>query len=141
MAAATRRYSARPRWYDVLDAPSANDMRHLADFFAGTAWWEMSPDDDLVSEGYALVNPGEEYIVYLPPTAVGQTQFQNGPKPFVSRGESVTIDLSGAAGTFNAAWFNPRTGEWIGETAVAGGTEQTLPLPMERDAVLRLWRD
>lgn len=130
-----------PRWYDVLDAPSANDMRRLADFFAETAWWEMSPDDDLVSEGYTLVNPGEEYIVYLPPTAVGQAQFQNWPKPFVSRGESVTIDLSEAAGTFNAAWFNPRTGAWLAETAVAGGTEQTIPLPIERDAVLRLWRD
>ncbi len=130
-----------PRWYDALDAPSANDMRHLAGFFSGIAWWTLTPRDDLASEGYVLANPGREYVVYLPPTAVSQAKWRRWAKPFVSRRDSVAIDLSGAAGAYNAAWFNPRTGEWLGGTAVTGGRTQTFFLPFERDAVLRLWQN
>ncbi|HIP70490.1 MAG TPA: hypothetical protein EYH05_03745, partial [Anaerolineae bacterium] len=128
-------------WYDVLDAPSANDMRHLAGFFSGIAWWTLTPQDDLASEGYVLANPGREYVLYLPPTAVSQSKWQHWAKPFISRQNAVTIDLSGVTGVYNAAWFNPRTGEWLAETAVVGGTQQTISIPIERDAVLRLWRD
>lgn len=129
-----------PRWYDVLDGPSANDMRHLAAFFARTAWWEMVPHDELASEGYLLAKPGEEYVVYLPPTAVGRSQRFHWFKSFVSSNDSVTIDLTEAQGMFKAAWFDPKTGEWLAETAVTGGKPHTFLLPVERDAALRIWR-
>jgi hypothetical protein len=45
-----------------------------------------------LANDYVLAKPGEVYAVYLP------------------NGGTTTIDLSGAAGSFEVKWYNPRTG-------------------------------
>src|SRR5262245_44641201 len=53
----------------------------------------MSPSSELCSSGYCLINPGLEYLVYLP------------------TGGTVRVDLSAAGGNFVATWFSPMTGK------------------------------
>ncbi len=85
-------------------------------------FWEMQPSDDLVTGAGTIplpigkgktqllgpqvfTKPGEIYAVYLP-TA----------KP------SGSLDLTALAGRATLRWFNPRTGEFVGEPReVAGG--------------------
>ncbi len=52
------------------------------------AFWDMAPDNSLTSKGFALANPGREYVIYL---EVGGT---------------FTVQL--AEGTYQAHWFCPR---------------------------------
>jgi hypothetical protein len=92
------------RWYDAIDLPSAFDMNRLVEFFSGMEWWEMSPRDDLVSNGYCFAEQGKRYVVYL------------------SNGGSTTVNLGGWDHT--AQWFNPRDGSY---QAASGGPAFTAP--------------
>jgi len=55
---------------------------------------EMKHADELTqaTDDYVLAKPGQAYAVYLP------------------EGGTATLDLSGASGTFEVKWYNPRTG-------------------------------
>lgn len=65
---------------------------HMVDFFTSFDWWKTNPDDSLVTHGnYCLADPGKIYVVYLPMAG------------------SVKVKLE--PGTYQAEWFNPRTGE------------------------------
>lgn len=83
-----------------------------------TAFWLMSPMDSLVSgetsvEGGAEVFaiPGVQYAIYLPSA--------------LSTGQ---LDLTGATGSFNARWYNPRTGLREGRRyRLQGGAKVSLP--------------
>ena len=61
-------------------------------------FWEMSNADALIgnekndNRKYCLAKAGEVYLIYLP------------------NGGTTDLDLSGADGTFNVSWFNPREG-------------------------------
>lgn len=61
-------------------------------------FWEMKNSDALVGNGphdntrFCLAKAGSLYLVYLP------------------SGGAATLDLSAATGSFNIAWFNPRSG-------------------------------
>ncbi|MDP2728963.1 MAG: DUF6298 domain-containing protein, partial [Dehalococcoidales bacterium] len=79
----------------------------------------MTPRGDLTSTGYALVNPGNEYLVY-----------QSGSGSF-------TVNL--LAGTYSYEWFNPSSGGVVDTgsfTATSGNSSFTPPL--NGDAVLYL---
>ena len=87
-------------------------MRYAREFMESELpFWRMEPADDLVSgeassfegaEVFAAEN--EVYAVYLP-NASGNAR----------------LDLSKASGSFSLRWFNPRTGEFQGETGVLDG--------------------
>jgi len=80
---------------------------------------EMVPRAELSSTGYALANPGSEYLVYAP------------------EGGSFSVSLS--AGTYSYEWFNPRSGSvaFTGTIDVPGGC-QWFTSPFGGDAVLYL---
>jgi Family of unknown function (DUF6298) len=59
----------------------------------------MSPSSEVCSTGYCLINPGREYLVYLP------------------SGGMVRVDLSAVGGTLIANWFSPTAGR-----TTSGGT-------------------
>ncbi|MCH7869395.1 MAG: hypothetical protein IH881_17010 [Myxococcales bacterium] len=80
----------------------------------------MEPRNDLVDAGYALVDLGQEYVVYLP------------------TGGSVTVDLTAASGTLNVEWYNPGTGVFSGLTTTTGGGPRTLTAPASGDWVLHI---
>jgi hypothetical protein len=67
--------------------------RYMAQFFSSFPWWTLEPHGDLAGEGTMLLaDPGKRYVAYLP--ASGAARFQLAP------------------GSYQARWFNPRTGAW-----------------------------
>ena len=80
----------------------------------------MAPNSQLCSSGYCLVNPGLEYLVYLP------------------GGGTVRVDLSAASGSFVVSWFSPLTGRTTSGGTVSGGIPILFTAPISGDAVLYL---
>ena len=80
----------------------------------------MSPSSELCSSGYCLINPGREYLVYLP------------------TGGTVRVDLSAASGSFVASWFSPTTGRTTSGGTVSAGIPILFTSPIDGDAVLYL---
>ncbi|HYG36711.1 MAG TPA: putative collagen-binding domain-containing protein, partial [Clostridia bacterium] len=67
--------------------------RHMKDFFTSIPWWRLEPRDDLAGENTLLLaEAGKRYVAYTP------------------KGGPVSFKL--AAGTYQAKWFNPRTGSY-----------------------------
>ncbi len=81
----------------------------------------MLPNETLSSTGYALADPGQEYLIYQP--------------------GSGSFDVSLTAGTYNYEWFdagNNRT-EGTGAITVSSGSKSFIP-PFTGQAVLYLWQ-
>jgi hypothetical protein len=78
---------------------------------------DMEPRGDLSSTGYALANPGEEYLVLAPD----------------AHGEAVTIQLT--AGRYSVEWLNVASRDVAAEDTVAvdadGRVELAAPWPTE----------
>jgi len=80
---------------------------------------EMVPRGDLSSTGYALANPGSEYLIYVP------------------GGGSFSVLLS--SGTYNYEWFNPRSGSLAATGLIdASKDSESFSPPFGGDAVLYL---
>jgi hypothetical protein len=73
------------------------------EFMMRVPFWEMEPSDHLVSRGYAMADPGEQYVVYLPD------------------GGSVSVNLQGTSEPLQVEWLATETGEVIYAPAVEGG--------------------
>jgi len=77
----------------------------------------MSRSSHLCSSGYCLINPGLEYLVYLP------------------TGGTVRVNLSAASGNFVATWFSPITGRTTSGSTVSAGIPILFTSPIAGDAV------
>ena len=116
----------RPTWREVLDAPVAQQMRHLRTFLAGESDDPLRPDAALVrgqGQGWSRAlamrsQSGRRVTVYVPrPTTVG-------------------IDPARLAGDRSAvSWFSPRTGETVaaGEAGPEGLAGLTPPTSGDED--------
>jgi hypothetical protein len=103
-------------------------------------FWEMEPRDDLLTgeseftgennvvQGQVFAKDGEIYAIYFP------TAEQTG-----------TLDLTAAPGTFLQRWYNPRAGEFAGESSPVQGGASISPGSPPGDAaedwVLLLMRE
>jgi hypothetical protein len=104
--------------------PATNDWRESARRAMGQArayaermnLAAMVPHGELTTTGYAIANPGAEYLVY-----------QSG-----SGGFTVTL----GAGAYMVEWLNPATGSASAGANVAGGGAVTFTPPFGGDAVL-----
>jgi hypothetical protein len=81
-----------------------------------------SPHEALASTQFCLAQPGTAYIVYLP------------------EGGEVTIDLTGAGGSFNVEWIHSTEGTSMPASPVTGGAKTLLKSPLPGAAVLFLWK-
>jgi hypothetical protein len=99
-------------------------LRQLSRFVAEIPFERMSPDGGVVRDAvaYALVERGSCYALYLPD------------------GGSVSVDLEGAEGAFQARWFRPVAGEFVEEKRIEGGAVVTLTPPDPGDWGLLLDR-
>lgn len=99
-----------------------NDMYIARQFMETLPFWEMSPNNHLVTTGdaYVFANLGEEYVIYL------------------EYGGSITLDLSHAAGNMYVEWFNPLKGEYSNQSPIQGGTIQNFTAPDTNDWVLHI---
>lgn len=97
-----------------------DDMTRARELVACYAFWEMQPMNELLTsgQGYVFAKSGENYIVYLP------------------EGGSIELDLTAAAKTFNALWFNPRDGATRMIGSVIGGGRSSFTAPDRSDWVL-----
>jgi hypothetical protein len=113
-------------WYLPAQELGGSDyMKLLYEFMTGTKWWEMNPDNSVITNGdaVALVNPGTEYVVYL------------------RSGSSVSVDLSSVSGDLNVEWFDTEDGDRFNQGTVSGGGVQgfTKPGGIDGEGVLRLY--
>lgn len=101
-------------------AQQQNEVKWALAFMESTKWWAMNPHDELVSNGYCLAIPGEEYVVYS------------------RSGGAVTINLSHATEDLMVEWLNPRTGQYSSRSTVAPASSVTLSPPFTGDWVLHI---
>jgi hypothetical protein len=80
----------------------------------------MQPRGDLASSGYALANPGSEYLVFAPD------------------GGAVIVDLKDASGDFDVEWLDVETGRIIAGATASGGAPRSFTAPTSGGAVLYL---
>ena len=118
-------------WYIGSEDQSLEDFRRYAPLWQDTnrartfmqenlPFWQMQPADGLLSGestnyggGQVFAKNGDTYAVYLPNAT-----------------SSGSLDLSGAPGSFEKKWFNPRSGSFEGTLqTVAGGTTLNLGAP------------
>ena len=99
--------------WDVLrpqdNPPGYAYFKNLSQFFNRTHYWRMRPTDGLISDGYCLAEPGEEYVVFL-----------NIAAPF-------TLKVEGVPAPLDAEWYQPFTGTRISAGKLGNGTVPLSP--------------
>lgn len=101
---------------DILAARSA--MGHTLTYANKMNLVAMTPRGDLSSTGYALANPGSEYLIYQPGSG------------------SFTANLQSA--TYQMEWFNSATGQTSSGGSISGGGWRSFDPPFGGEAVLYL---
>lgn len=100
-------YGATRNWYDALGDEGRNQMQHLKRLLLAFPYFERLPAQELV-----LAPAGERY------ERVAATRGADYALFYTFTGASLTVDLSGIAGTAKKAWwYSPRDGRirYIGE--------------------------
>ncbi len=83
-------------------------FKQLREFFEATRYWELAPAEKVTSEGWALANPGKEYVVCLKEA-----------RPFV-----LTVS---APNELKGEWFNPLTAQKISAGVIKSGSQEMRP--------------
>lgn len=102
--------------------PMMDDMKRARQFVESLPFPEMEPCNELLTgqSNYCFGKDGNVYAIYLP------------------AGRELAVDLTKSVGSYNIAWFNPRTGELSKAGSVAGGGVRTFNPPDNSDWVLQL---
>jgi len=120
--------SKDPIW-KVIQWPSGDQMRHLKAFVLseGVRYRDLVPCGDLLSpnrSGKPNANVGWAYCARTPKQEMFLLYFEKGcPR--------ATLSGTLPARTYQARWFNPRSGEWLGAGSgtVASDADGKLALP------------
>lgn len=100
------KFSAKPgafdHWRTCLTWPSAGQMTHLRDFFAGIEWWRLRPAPELVRTQPAA----EERKIAASRSAAGDLAVV-----YLPDNPEVELDLTPLSGPSAATWFDPVTGK------------------------------
>lgn len=103
--------------------------RFIQDKLSNT-FGSMAPEASLVSNGYALADPDRTKLLYF---LMGvNDRYDSG------NGGNVTLKLSGLNKTYEAIWFDTRTGNETRAGSIRGGQDHTLTPPSKDDWVLLL---
>jgi hypothetical protein len=104
-------------------------------FASRLALSRVVPASDLASTRYCLAASGSQYLVYVPAPAGRRATLRH----WFYR-PSVTVDLSGASGSFVTEWFYPSSGTIARSDDTLGGAVRRFRWPLTGDAVLFLYR-
>ena len=117
-------------WAKAIHWPSAEQMKHLRDFFGAVEWWRLEPAHDLILNQpeaaprrmvLARSAAGDLAVAYLPDN------------------DEITLNLKSLSPKLTGNWFNPRTGEYAGIRGPIGNeTSKTFSRPGPGDWVLLL---
>jgi hypothetical protein len=88
--------------------PGYRLFKQLGEFFESTRCWAMAPAADVTNRGWALGDPGREYIVYL------------------SEPQSFSLTLAEAPG-YSGEWFHPFDGVRKPAGSFVGGAQEATP--------------
>ncbi len=83
-------------------------FKQLRDFFESTRYWELSPIETIAKEGWALANPGKEYVIYL------------------KQAKSFELNLDPAK-SLKGEWFNPLTNKRVKAGKIKSGSQEMRP--------------
>lgn len=108
--------------FRTADSGHARQLQHWYDFVTiRTGFRDMNPAQALVDSPHLCwANPGQEYVVYGP------------------AGGELSLDLTGASGSFSVGWLNPRTGAYEGRAWIEGGAKRAFTAPGTDDWVLHV---
>jgi hypothetical protein len=90
----------------------------------------LLPESSLVGNGYAVADPARTTLVYL---YLGINDSWDG-----SSSGPLEVKLAGQIGSYDATWFDPRSGVETAIGVLAGGTDYDLTPPSTDDWVLLL---
>jgi hypothetical protein len=121
-------------WQKALTMPAAEQMAHLADFFASVDWWKLRPAPVVV-----VNNPGAQAPAKF--IAGAKTDDKELMVVYVPEDRTVEIKLDLMPPSPNVTWFNPRTGEKSPAVAVVTASTCQFPTPAEGDWVLFMKTD
>lgn len=141
-----------PDW-PPADESARNAMDHTLMYAKKINLVRMKPHGELASSGYALANPGYEYLIYSPNGTHRLLRWLGWlDKSELSKSlhwlqdrlgltNTITVDLTGFSAAFRIEWFNPRTGETHAGGVTTGGIKNAFSSPFLGDAVLYLTAD
>jgi hypothetical protein len=122
---------AYDHWRKALSWPSASQMTHLRDFFAGIEWWRLEPTPEIVK------NQAEEA-----PRKMVVSRSPNGDLlvAYLPDNAEIILDLTAIRGDLVGRWVNPVDGRSVPHsTPVSPQSAVTLRRPPDwTDAVLIL---
>lgn len=107
------------------ESVAATTSQYLSAFISGNNIdpATMAPHNELVNRGYALADPGNEYIVFLHSES------------------NISINLSLADGlSLQSVWYNTVTGNYSQWAAITGSQSVTITNPFDTDVVLYIKR-
>ncbi len=116
-------------WQKALTMPAAEQMAHLADFFASVNWTKLRPAPVVV-----VNNPGAQKPAKF--IAGAKTDDKELMVVYVPEERTVEIKLDSMPPSPQVTWFNPRTGEKSPAVAVVTANTCQFPTPAEGDWVL-----
>jgi len=117
-------------WRETMDAPAAQQMKHLKNLVLSRPYLDRVPDQQLIAETFAVADHvsaarGRDYAFFYAPT-----------------GKAFTVRLGKISGkTVKAQWYDPREGTYtaVGEIPNSGTRRFTPPTSgVEQDWVLVL---
>lgn len=91
-------------WRKALAWPSAGQMTHLRDFFAGIDWWRLEPASELV-KNQAEAEPRKIVASRSPTWDLVVAYLPDNPE--------IVLDLTAAPPGLGGRWFNPITGDSV----------------------------
>jgi hypothetical protein len=121
-------------WQKALTMPAAEQMAHLADFFASVDWWKLRPAPTVV-----VNNPGAQTPSKF--IAGAKTDDKELMVVYVPEDRTVEIKLDLMPPSPNVTWFNPRSGEKSPAVAVVTANTCQFPTPAEGDWILFMKTD
>ncbi|MBC7286878.1 MAG: DUF4038 domain-containing protein [Armatimonadetes bacterium] len=92
-------------WHEAVEAPGAQQLRHLRAFFESIPWWRLAPAPELLSN-----QPGAADVDRF--VAVAATADLSAIVVFTPHAQPVELTPQALSRHTTARWFNPRTGEW-----------------------------
>ena len=121
-------------WQKALTMPAAEQMAHLASFFASIDWPKLRPAPVVV-----VNNPGAQTPSKF--IAGAKTDDKELMVVYVPEDRTVEIKLDSMPPSPNVTWFNPRTGEKSPAVAVVTANTCQFPTPAEGDWILFMKTD
>jgi hypothetical protein len=128
-------------WWQAIELPGSSQIAPAKKLLGGLSWWKLQPSrNGMRIDGQPNTAPT---AIDLSPPHAAIVQDQSILVIYIPRGNAqraLTTTLPSSGSPLMPRWFDPRSGEYAGETlSVSGTSEWTLPArppPADEDWVL-----